>query len=226
MPPEEPSRTQPPRLGRAYWRLWTSSALSNLADGVFKIALPLVAVRFTRSPVLIAGLTTALTLPWLFFALHAGALADRLDRRRAMLGANGVRASVLALLMLAVLLDVGSIWALLVAALCIGVTETIFPERESALSLGTRMSGKALLNYVRLGAGFSIQEMAVPESWIGRTLRELQLPRRHRISVVALHDVLQDQMIPVPQPESRLKESDTLLVAGMDADLARAARVK
>jgi trk system potassium uptake protein len=108
----------------------------------------------------------------------------------------------------------------------LGVTETIFPERESALRLGTRLSQRGLLNYVRLGAGFSIQEMAVPESWIGRTLRELQLPRRHRISVVALHDVLQDQMIPVPQPESRLKESDTLLVAGMDADLARAARVK
>jgi trk system potassium uptake protein len=108
----------------------------------------------------------------------------------------------------------------------IGVTETVFPERESGLRLATRISAKGLLNYVRLGAGFSIQEMAVPESWIGRTLRELALPRRFRITVVAVHDVLRDEMIPIPAPDARLKESDTLLVAGMDDDLAAAARVK
>jgi trk system potassium uptake protein len=107
-----------------------------------------------------------------------------------------------------------------------GVTETIFPERESALRLGTRISQRGLLNYVRLGTSFSIQEMAVPESWIGRTLRDLSLPQRFRIAIVALHDVLQDTMVPVPAPDTRLKESDTLLVAGTDQDLARAARAK
>jgi len=33
-------------LGAAYRRLWTSSGLSNLADGVVKVVLPLVAIRF------------------------------------------------------------------------------------------------------------------------------------------------------------------------------------
>jgi hypothetical protein len=42
--------------------MWTSAALSNLADGVLKVALPLAAIGFTRSPVLIAGLTFAFTL--------------------------------------------------------------------------------------------------------------------------------------------------------------------
>lgn len=108
----------------------------------------------------------------------------------------------------------------------LGVTETIFPERESALRLGTRISSRGLLNYVSLGTGFSVQEMAVPEAWIGKTLRELELPRRYRISVIALHDVLRDEMTAVPAPDARLKESDTLLVAGTDDDLARAARVR
>ena len=55
-------------------------------DGTWlKISLPLVAIRFTGRSVLIAGLSFAVTLPWLLFALQAGALADRLDRRRAML---------------------------------------------------------------------------------------------------------------------------------------------
>lgn len=108
----------------------------------------------------------------------------------------------------------------------IGVTETVFPERESALRLGTRLSSRGILNYVRLGAGFSVQEMAVPESWIGQTLRELALPRRYRIAVIAVHDVLRDEMIPVPAPDAKLKDSDTLLVAGADEDLARAAMIR
>ena len=106
----------------------------------------------------------------------------------------------------------------------IGVTETIFPERESALRLATRMPSRAILNYVQLGDGLSVQEMAVPRGWIGRTLRDLELPRRYRISVIALHDVLFDKMVLVPEPDAELKESDTLLVAGADEDLLKAAQ--
>jgi trk system potassium uptake protein TrkA len=104
----------------------------------------------------------------------------------------------------------------------IGVTETIFPERESGIRLGRRISNRLLLNYVQLGAGFGLQEMAVPNAWVGRTLRELELPRRHGIILVALHDVLRDEMEPVPDPDAPLKESDTLLVAGKEDVLMRA----
>jgi trk system potassium uptake protein len=107
----------------------------------------------------------------------------------------------------------------------LGVTETIFPERESGQWLATRVASRGLLNYVRLGPGFSIQEMAVPESWIGHSLRELALPRRFRIGVIAVHDMLSDEIIPVPAPDAKLKDSDTLLIAGADEDLAVAAKV-
>jgi MFS family permease len=120
-------------LGTAYWRLWASSALSNLADGVVKVALPLVAIRFTDSPTLIAGLAFALTLPWLLFALPAGALADRLDRRRAMLGANTARAALVAVLVLAVMVDSGLIWMLYAVAFCLGVAETIYDTSAQSI---------------------------------------------------------------------------------------------
>ena len=107
----------------------------------------------------------------------------------------------------------------------LGVTETIFPERDSALALGARLSGAALLNYVRLGTGFSMQEMAVPASWTGKTLRQLELRQKYSISVIALHEVLTDTITPAPDPDSPLKESDTLLLAGRDEDLARVARL-
>ena len=108
----------------------------------------------------------------------------------------------------------------------IGVTDTIFPERESGVRLGKRISSKLLLNYVPLGADFSLQEMAVPEAWVGRSLRELQLPRRHSISVVAVHDMLSDSIQPVPDPDAPLKESDTLIVAGTEASLSQSAKLR
>lgn len=103
----------------------------------------------------------------------------------------------------------------------IGVQETIFPERESGMRLGKRISSRSVLNYVQLGPNFSLQEMAVPPQWVGRSLRELKLPQRHEVSVVAVHDFLADEIESVPDPDDPLKESDTLLVAGHDKALAR-----
>jgi trk system potassium uptake protein len=107
-----------------------------------------------------------------------------------------------------------------------GVTESVFPERESALALGARMSGTAILNYVQLGNGFCIQEMAVPEAWNGKTLRALALRQNFNVSVVAVHDILTDQISGTPDPDAKLKDSDTLLVAGREEDLAKTALVK
>ncbi|WP_240687137.1 MFS transporter [Amycolatopsis suaedae] len=104
-----------------FWRLLTASGLSNLADGLVKVSLPLVAVQFTHSPALIAGLAFAVTVPWLLFALPAGALADRLDRRLAMIGANAVRATAIGCLAF----GAGSIWLLYAVAFAIGTAETI-----------------------------------------------------------------------------------------------------
>lgn len=120
-------------LGPDYWRLVFSSGLSNLSDGAFKVALPLVAIEFTRSPILIAGLTIAVTLPWLLFALPAGAFADRLDRRHAMVGANVVRAGLLAVLMAGATLGAESIWLLYAVAVCIGVAETIYDTSAQSI---------------------------------------------------------------------------------------------
>jgi trk system potassium uptake protein len=106
----------------------------------------------------------------------------------------------------------------------IGTTDIVFPERDSAIGLANRISGSALLNFVRLGAGFSIQEMGVPDSWIGRSIRDLQLRQNYDITIVALHDILTDKITASPNPDQTLKDSDTLLVAGDDAALQRAAK--
>ena len=96
----------------------------------------------------------------------------------------------------------------------LGATECIFPERESAMGLASRVTSAKLLQYVQLGADLSLQEMPVPTAWYSKTLRELALPSKYRIQVVAVHDMLRDQMLPVPDPDRKLTQSDSLLVAG------------
>lgn len=131
-PAQVKARNRAP-LGASYWKLWTSAGLSNLADGVFKIVLPLLAIQLTQSPTIIAGLSVVATLPWLLFALTAGALADRLDRRRIMVWANLTRALFPAALAAVILLDVGSIWALYVVALMVGVAETLYDTSAQSI---------------------------------------------------------------------------------------------
>jgi MFS family permease len=116
----------PGGLGANYWKLWSSSAVSNLADGVFFIALPLIAVRLTDSPLLIAGIAVAGRLPWLVFVLIAGALADRLDRRRTMLLVQLLRVTVVGLLAGTAFFGVLSLPLLYVAAFVLGMGETLF----------------------------------------------------------------------------------------------------
>ena len=103
----------------------------------------------------------------------------------------------------------------------LGVTETVFPERESALRLSERIVSTEILDYIQLGRGFSLRELAVPDQWVGRSLRDLELPRQYRVSVLAVHDMLNDEITPVPEPDAPLKESDTIFVAGSDDDLEK-----
>lgn len=122
-----------PGLPASYWRLWSSSAASNLADGLFFIALPLLAVRLTDSPILIAGLAIAGRLPWLVFVLIAGALADRLDRRTTMRNVQLFRVAVVALLTVLALMEALSLPVLYVAAFVLGVGETLFDTAAQSI---------------------------------------------------------------------------------------------
>ncbi|RSM83305.1 MFS transporter [Amycolatopsis sp. WAC 01375] len=117
---------------RLRWLL-ASSAASNLGDGIGKVAFPLLAVTLTRDPLLIAGLSATQFLPWLLFALPAGALLDRIDRRRAMILANGARAVVVGGTAVLVAMGGVTIWAVYAAALLIGVAEVVADSAANVL---------------------------------------------------------------------------------------------
>lgn len=114
-------------------RLIASSGCSNLADGVFQVTLPLVALGVTRDPGAFAAVTFVGRLPWLLFALPAGALADRLDRRRTMTLVNLARALLISSLAALVLSDNEGLWALYVVAFALGVGETLFDTAAQSI---------------------------------------------------------------------------------------------
>ncbi len=122
-----------PGLGNRFWRLALSGGASNLADGVFKLALPLAAIALTRSPTVVAGLELVRSLPWLLFALPVGALADRLDRRQTMIVANLVRTSLVAVLAAVLHTGSGSIALLYVVAFGTGVAEVFYDTSNQSI---------------------------------------------------------------------------------------------
>jgi MFS family permease len=120
-------------LPASYWRLWSASAGSNLADGIFWIALPLLAIQLTNSPALVAGVTIASRLPWLLFSLVAGALADRLDRRRTMILVDVFRAGLLGSLALATAAGAANLPLLYIVAFALGIAETLFDTSAQSI---------------------------------------------------------------------------------------------
>ncbi len=120
-------------LGRDFGKLWTAAAFSNLADGLGRVAVPLIATTLTRDPLAISAITALAFLPWLVFGLPAGMLVDRFDRRWIMAIANGIRG--LAAVGLALLTVTGAldIWWLFAGVLVFGLGETLFDNATNAI---------------------------------------------------------------------------------------------
>jgi MFS family permease len=91
------------RLGPNYHKLFISTTISNIGDGMSLIAYPWLASALTRNPLLIAGVALVQRLPWMIFTLPAGVITDRVDRKRAMVAADFSRFVLTLVVALAVL---------------------------------------------------------------------------------------------------------------------------
>ncbi|MCX5405372.1 MFS transporter [Streptomyces sp. NBC_00086] len=118
---------------RPFTALWASQASSNLADGVLQAAAPLLVATLTRDPLVVAGMTVVQFLPWLLATLPAGALADRMDRRRILVLGNGLRAAGFALLALALAGGWHHVALLYAAVFIAGCAETMVDNAALAI---------------------------------------------------------------------------------------------
>jgi MFS family permease len=126
-------RLSPSFLGRDFRWLWGSSALTNLSDGVLLSAGPLLVTTVTREPFAVAMAVFLQQLPWVVLGIPAGALIDRVDRRRLTIAVDLARAGVLTLLAITVATGTVNLAVILVAMFLIGTAETFADNASSAL---------------------------------------------------------------------------------------------
>jgi len=103
------------------------------------------------------------------------------------------------------------------------ITEAIFPEREAAFRLAHRIATSSVLQYMPIAPGYSVQEMACPDDWVGRTILALDPRSRFGIQVIAVRDALTGTFKLPPDPAEVIKPSDSLVLAGSDDALGRLA---
>lgn len=98
--------------------------------------MPLLAATLTRDPALVAGVSFAGFLPWLLFSLLAGAIVDRVDRRRLMWSVQVFRTALMGLLSVAILLgwsDRPLLFLMYGVAFLLGTAETLFDNAAQAI---------------------------------------------------------------------------------------------
>jgi MFS family permease len=121
----------PARMGTPFRWLVGSAWVGNLGDGIMVAAGPLLVASQTSDPFLVALAGLLQHLPWLLFGLHAGVLADRVDRRLVVVAVDLVRVGVLAVLVGALVAGAVDVPVVLVAMFLLGTAE-VFVDTTSA----------------------------------------------------------------------------------------------
>ncbi|MFD8153042.1 MFS transporter [Streptomyces sp. NPDC059720] len=129
----EEGQTRAPAWRGGFGRLWSAAVLSSFGDALRTAALPLLAVTLTDEPLLVASVTACGYLPWIVFGLLGGAVADRVDQRRAMWTVDAVRALLTGAFAVAVALGHASIGLLLALAFALTTLQTLFDNAATAL---------------------------------------------------------------------------------------------
>ncbi|MGD0625879.1 MAG: TrkA family potassium uptake protein [Thermodesulfobacteriota bacterium] len=103
----------------------------------------------------------------------------------------------------------------------VGATEVIIPEREMASKVAKSLISPNVLDYIPLSQDYTICEIAPPSSFLGKTIGDLQLRKKHHIGVIASRDVLTDQIQMIPAADFVIKDSDILVVIGKEKDIQK-----
>lgn len=103
----------------------------------------------------------------------------------------------------------------------VGATEVIYPEKDMAIKTALRLNSPNILDYFPLLSGISIQEIAPPEKFIGKSLKELDLRNKYGIQVIAIKEVIAEKTTFIPKADFVIKDSDILIVMGEEKQLAK-----
>lgn len=109
----------------------------------------------------------------------------------------------------------------------IGADDIVNPERESAERWRNRLLAPSIMERISLAEGHSLTQVPAPESFFGKTLRQLDIRKKYEINVVAIRRTVETTdgegikrtsqfVISVPLPDTAIQEGDILLLIGSD----------
>jgi trk system potassium uptake protein TrkA len=103
----------------------------------------------------------------------------------------------------------------------IGTSEVIYPERNAALRLAEKLNAPtSVIDYIELSPEYSIIDVATPDDFVGKTLKQLQLPKKQGILVIAVRSVLKGGEIQLLPPADFTFDPDSIMtVIGRYEDL-------
>lgn len=100
-----------------------------------------------------------------------------------------------------------------------GADEVVYPEKQLANWTAIRYSSDHIFDYIELSGGYAIFEVSIPDSWVGRTIAQLDVRRNYNINIMALkRDGNVDMNI---TPDLILNSDETLLVLGKNKDIQK-----
>lgn len=108
----------------------------------------------------------------------------------------------------------------------VGATEVIYPEKDMAIKAALKLSNPNILEYLPLISGFGIEEIAPPEKFIGKSLRELDLRNKYGVQVIAIREIIPEKTTFIPKADFVIKDSDILVIMGEEKQLAKINSIK
>jgi MFS family permease len=153
----------PADLGRDFRFLWSAGTLTNLADGILLAAGPLLVASLTREPFAVAMAVFAQRIPWVLFGVVAGAIIDRVDRRRLLITVNALRVVVAGLLALVIAVDATTLAIVYLALFLLGAAETFADNAKTvAIAVVVPRAGLGRANARLYGSGIVGNQLAGP----------------------------------------------------------------
>ena len=100
-----------------------------------------------------------------------------------------------------------------------GADKTVYPEKDMAGRVAVSESSDKIFDAVSIADGFSVFEISVPEQWLGKSLRELNIRAKHNISVIAV--IKDGKPEPVVSPDAVFKKNEHLMLLGKNTDIKK-----
>lgn len=101
-----------------------------------------------------------------------------------------------------------------------GADEVVYPERQIAVWTAIRYSSDNISDYIALGDDHAIFEIQVPDNWVGKTIGQLDVRKRHYVSILAIKQNGHFAMT-VITPETCLPANSTMLVLGTNQNVQK-----